>query len=195
MGLRQDFLIHKRKTVESFRLVRADISLVNINAERTRNILSSIESRISAFDDVLLDLRKSLDKFSADINIHQNNSLNVQSKVEYISKSIVDAVAVVNSLKNRINKLISKNQRISKNISSHSKSIKKLLLRSKSQTLKNRQLGSALSNSQEEIKNLKNFLNRKLRTVKRRDLELETRLKKQRRTILTLNKKIKVASK
>lgn len=194
MGLRKDFLIHKRKTVESFRLVRADISSININIEHIRNMLSSMESRVSTLGNEVSSMHKALDKCSADINMQQNNNLNIQSRIEDINKSISSAVAKVSSFKDNINNIIFKNQKISKRVTANNNLAKKLLSKSKTQSLKNIQLNSAIRNSQEEIKKIKNFLNRKLRTVKKRDLELEARIKKQRRNILALSKKIKSVS-
>ena len=75
-------------------------------------------------------------------------------------------------------------------ISEQNRILKILIPRSKSHSLKIRHLNSKLKKSQEEIKKLRNFINRKLRTAKRADLELELKIKSQRMRIIKLNKKI-----
>ena len=56
--------------------------------------------------------------------------------------------------------------------------------------IKPRKLNSAIRQFQDEIGKLKNIFKRKLRAVKRSDLELEARIKSQKRRIFQLNRKI-----
>ena len=161
MGLRKDFLIHKKKTVDSFRFVRADISGININIENMKSMLTSTELRISALDNKVTVLRKELDKCLSDINVQQNNYLNIYSKIEYISKSISSIVTAMTSLKNSISKIASSNKNIVKDTSSNRNSIKKLFSISKMQSLKNNQVNSELKKFKAEINKLKNSINKR----------------------------------
>ena len=190
MGLRRDFLIHKRKTVESFTFVKADISSINLNIEHIKNVLASIESRISGIENDASSLRVSIEKCSSDINLQKNNSLILWSRIENIDKSIGSAVATVYSFKDKIDGIISKNQQMSSSISKNNESIKNISLRLSKQSLATRKLNSALRLSQKENQKLKNLLNKKLKTVKRADSELEKRLKSQKARIVKLNRKI-----
>ena len=161
MGLRKDFLVHKKKTVDSFRFVRADISSININIENMKSMLTSMELRISALDNKVTVLRKELDKCLSDINVQQNNYLNIYSKIEYISKSISSIVTAMTSLKNSISKIASSNRNIVKDTSSNRNAIKKLFSISKMQSLKNKQVNSELKKSRAEIKKFKNSINKR----------------------------------
>ena len=161
MGLKKDFLIHKKKTVESFRFVRADISSININIDNLKSMLASMELRISALDNKVTVLRKEIDKCLSDINAQQDNYLNIHSKTEHIIKSISDVATAATSFKSSINKIVSNNKQILKDISSNRSAIKKLFLISKTQSLKNNQVNSELRKSKAEIKKLKNSINKR----------------------------------
>ena len=54
MGLRHDFFIHKKKTIDSFKFVSADIAGINANIDNIRNVFLSLDSRISKIDEELL---------------------------------------------------------------------------------------------------------------------------------------------
>lgn len=190
MGLRKDFSIHRRRTVESFKFVKADISSVNNSIENLKNMLASLESRVSSLDMGAADLRKSIEKCLLDISLQQNNNLNLLSKIDAISKSILNATNTAVSIKNKIGDIVANNQKTSKKISANNDSIKNLSLKSKKQTAINRKLNSASNQSQKEIKKIRNFLSRKLRTVNRKNAELEITIKKQRKRIISLNKRI-----
>lgn len=190
MGLRKDFLIHRRRTVESFKFVKADISSVNNSIENLKNMLASLESRISSLDMGAADLRKSIEKCSLDISLQQNNNLNLLSKIDTIHKSILNTTNTAVSIKNKIGGIVANNQKTSKKISANNDSIKNLSLKSKKQTATNRKLSSASNQAQKEIKKIRNFLNRRLRTVNRKNSELEITIKKQKKRIISLNKKI-----
>ena len=95
MGLRKDFLIHKRRTIESFRFARADITAINVNVEQLKNTLSSVESGISNIGSEISNLKNALDKCSSDINLQQISSLNVISKIDSINKSIGNAADAI----------------------------------------------------------------------------------------------------
>ncbi len=165
LGLRKDFLIHKSKTVESFRLVRADISGIDIHIEHLKNMLASAESRISAIGNQVLILGKSIDKFSSDIQMQQSSSLIIQSKIEGINKSISNSIESISSLNNGISGMLSRQQEASKRISSHDATIKKLLSMSKIQSVKEKQLNSEFKKSHIEIKKLRNFISQNLKKI------------------------------
>lgn len=166
MGLRKDFLIHKRKTVESFRFVRADISSINVNIENMKSTLASIESRISALDNKVAVLWKETDKCLTDINVQQNNYLGIYSKIGHISKSVSAVAAAMTPFKDSINKIASSNKQIVKDMSSNQNSIKKLFSISKTLSLKNNLTNSALTKSQLEVNKIRNLLNKKLKIKK-----------------------------
>ena len=190
LGLRKDFLIHRKKTIDSFQMVRADVTSISLSLETIKNMLSSIESRISGLESEALGMRQSLERCSSGISMQQAESLSIQSKIEGINGSIQNAVAKVNSFKGRVGSLVSKSQQISRAVSKNSNSIKKMLPRLRKQSLQARKLKSALRVSQEEAKKLRNLINRKLRTAKRADSELEKKLRSQRTRIAQLNRKI-----
>lgn len=205
MTIRRDFLIHRRKTVESFQLVRTDISSINTNIEHIKNTLASMELKISTFDNEHIVL----DRF-------QKNIEDFESKIDIINKSFEETKTGLNSLKEDIDNIMPENQDISSGLSKNSRSINKILSRIKTQTAKNRKLGSSVRKSQEEIdrlkkkvlkmsrfgtalresqegiKKLRNLLNRRLGTVKKTETELETKLKSQRKRSIQLNKKIEL---
>lgn len=144
MALRQEFLEHKKKTVDSFSLVSTDISDIHINLSNLKSVIESMESKV--------------DKCMSDINAQRTAELAVNSSI----KGIRNTVSEINS----------------KISSAGADTTKKL--------------NSLLRESQDEIRKVKNLINRKSRTTKRADIELETRLKSQRRRILQLNRKIEL---
>ena len=176
LGLRNEFLVHKRKTVESFRFVRADVSNIMINMEHIKNMLLTLESKASLMDSNSADLKNTIDKYLFDI--------------EGISKSTEQTSDAVGNFNNVIKKITYQNKSMSKEITRNNKSIKKLLPRFKRQSVDLRKLASALKQSQNEIRKLKNLLSSKLRTAKRGNLELEARITSQKKRILQLNRKI-----
>ncbi|MBI2653118.1 hypothetical protein HYX00_06640 [Candidatus Woesearchaeota archaeon] len=169
MGLRKDFLVHKRKTVESFRFVRDDIASVNAAIQHLKDAIHSIESRLSVTINEIISLKKGIDKCLLDIEVHNNIKNDIQSKIESINKSIANTIPALSSLGSGIKNVLLRQQGISKSVSIHSSSLKKF---------------------QKEINKIKNLLNQKIKTVKRKDAELESKLRNQRKIILNLNKKI-----
>ena len=176
LGLRNEFSVHKRKTVESFMLVRADVSNIMISMEHIKNMLLTLESKASVMDSNSADLKSTLDKYSFD--------------AEEISKSTAQVSDAIGSFNNRLKTAASQNKSMSKEITRNNKSVKKLLPRFKRQSLEIKKLNSALKQSQNEIRKLKNLLSNKLRTAKRGNLELEARITSQKKRILQLNRKI-----
>ena len=51
-----------------------------------------------------------------------------------------------------------------------------------------------MSESQEELRKIKNLVNRKIRSVRRMDAELEKKIKSQRKRIAQLNNKIELSA-
>lgn len=179
MGLRKDFLVHQKKTVDSFRLVREDISGINSNIGDLKGALGSMGPRISALDNQASDLRMAIGRQ------HVINS-GLQSKIEQIFNSVSGMASLINNFKNNINKLISNEHQIAKNTSGNSNSIKKLFSMSKAESLKNRQIALALKKSWQEIKKLKTFLDKKLKTADKRHSALEAKLESQYKAIAAL---------
>ncbi len=154
LGLRKDFSAHKRKTVESFALVRADISAISASIEQLKNRLSFIESETSMANSSISGLRNSIDKCSFSIKAQQSSSFNLQSKIEHIDKSIANAIATISSLNKSLDSVLSKYQKISERVLSHDNAIKRLFSESKMQALKNKRINSALRKSKEKAKKL-----------------------------------------
>src|SRR3989338_9700184 len=88
LGLRKDFLVHKRKTIESFKLVRDDISTLDGSINNLKNTLVSVESRISNIYNETLNLRDAIGQNASEINAQRSHNANMQSKIEQINKSI-----------------------------------------------------------------------------------------------------------
>src|SRR3989338_6936487 len=201
MSLRREFLDHKRKTIESFGLVSSDISNLHIHLENLKITLASIESKSSPLNDRIAELGAAVDRCAEDISMQKSKDMVITSTVEDINNSIGEINSRldssrnlfannVNSLGLKLKSLGAQNRKMSKKLTFSSNSVKKLLPRSRSQSLKIRKLNSALRKSQDQIVKIKNLLNRRLKTVKRANLELEARLKSQRRRIAQLNRKI-----
>ena len=177
MGIRKDFLMHRRKTVESFRYVRGDISAISTSINNLKDLVSSIESRISVIDSEMPELRKSIEKNTAETAMQHNQSLSIQSKIEQISKSISNALDAIASVRNGVNSILSSQQRISNSISSHQKSISKIVADFKNQSLKNKQVNSSLKKTKDGIKKLKNLLHRRVKSQQKKISELSARIK------------------
>ena len=106
VGIRKDFSVHRKKTVESFGFVREDISSLAANLGSVKTILDDVNSRINA---------------------QHHSDLAVQAKVESINEAIGNAISSTNSLNNNLASLISKSQRTSAKVSGHDSSIKTIL--------------------------------------------------------------------
>lgn len=190
MGLRKDFLVHKNRTIESFKLVRSDVSGINTNIDQLKNTLASVELSISSLGGEMLSLKTSLDKCISDVSMQQMGNLNLMAKIDIVSKSIGEMVDNISTFRNKIENILSKNSGLSRQIDSQGNSIKKLLPKSSKQSLEIRKLNSALKKSQQDIKKLRKLMDRKLKTAKRADKEIESTVKSQRKRIVQLNKKV-----
>ena len=183
MGLRTEHEIHKRKTINSFKLISEDISNLTTSLEQMKNILVRLDSRNLATDSEILSLKQSVEKCVSEINLQQNQQNNLQSKIDFINQSM-------SGFNDNLNEVLSQNRLISKKLSLHDKSLKKLLPRSRKHGKKIRKLGSLTRILGEDTVKIRNLIKRKIRTSKRMDLELEDRIRKQRRLISRLNRKI-----
>lgn len=190
MGLRKDFLVHKRKTIESFRFVKSDISIIKSSVENIKGILAGLDSKISALENDLSSLKGMLERCLHEVGMQRSHGNNMASRIDNANKSLGNLSRSISSFTNKLRKISSKGNSLSKKLVSQNNYIKKLLPRSAKQSLKIRHMNSVLRISQDDIKKLRIFINRKLRTVKRRDTELEETIKKQRRRILQLSRKI-----
>ena len=140
MGLRKDFLAHKRKTIESFGFVRADISALNMRVESMQNLISLVESRLPALGNEVVGLQKSIDSCSSEINAQNSSNLALQSKIIDMNKSIKSTVDLIGSFKNKINGLVSRDNGLLRRINAHDKLLKKLAPSAKKQSLKSDKL-------------------------------------------------------
>lgn len=201
MSFRKDFLEHKKSTVESFNLVSNDISNLHAHFMNLKSVVTSVDSRLVAVENSLSSLRELVDKCVEDINLQRSNDLVITSTIKDANNSISEInnklgslrstlMTRLNSFDNRLSRLVKNNRKLSKSVTLNTNSMKKLLPRTRNLSLTARKLGSGLREAKDEARKLRNLLNRKLRTVKRADLELETRLKSQRRRMAQLNNKI-----
>ncbi|MBI3034992.1 hypothetical protein HYY71_01600 [Candidatus Woesearchaeota archaeon] len=184
-------MVHKKKTVESFRFVKEDISKINIALENLRNTLIGFETKLAALDSHASALSASIGKCSSDIRLQQSNSLSLWSKLDNTNKSAVSAVSAASLLKDRISGLDSKNKAEISRINSHSSLIKKLAAELKSQSMKNKKLNSELKSAGEETNKLRKFINVQLRILKRRSSKAEARAKKKPKLFSSLKKTAK----
>lgn len=187
MGIRKDFLIHKSRTIDSFKFVKVDISAINLSVEQLKNTLSAVEAALANLGTDIISTNGALDKCLSDISLQQINSLNINSKIDSVNKSVDAAAKAINSFSGRINGIAVQNQLFSKKINSQDDSIKKISSKNSSDIKK---LTSALKNSQKEIVMLRSIFNRSLVAAKKANLSLESTLKKQRDRIVELNQKI-----
>lgn len=165
MGIRKDFEAHKRKTIESFGYVAADISGINSHMGQLKSIISSFESKISAVENEMRSLRQAVDSSTSAIGRQQNDFLAVQSKVEDMGKSISNSTAAINSLGAGVKSMASRQQDAIKKISSHDSSISKLFELSKLQPAKEKKFNSHIKSSQEEIRKTRRIIDEKIRAV------------------------------
>ena len=159
MGLRSDFFVHKKRTVESFRHVGVDISSINTSIDSIRNFLTINESKVSVLDAKIPSLQKTMDKLSVDIDMEHNYARNIKSEIDLINRSF-------DSFRDKISSGL------------------------KTESLKNKRLNSSFKKTQKDVKKNKNFLNKKLLAIKKKNIGLEKMLKNHRKTILALNRKI-----
>jgi len=192
LGLRKDFLEHKNRTIESFNLVSSDVSNINVSLVNFRTSFYSMEGRLSEFSDRLHGLRESIGKCAEDISLQKSNELVTSSTIKDMNNSFSKINERLQSFEGKLKNMLPVNKKLSKKITSINNSVNKLLPRYKSQSLKTRRLGSGLRQSNDEIKKIKNLINRKLRTLRRDNSELKSRIKSQRRRIVQLNRKIEL---
>lgn len=190
MGLRKEFLIHKGSTVESFKLVKADVSGINSGIENIRNSVASLESMSFALEGEIPAIRQSVERCVLGISMQQENNIGVGSKIESIMNSVQGVASAVSSFSKRMENSLAHSRELSRKIAAQDRLIKKLAPSSKKQFLMIRQLSFSLNKSRKESKKLRSLLNRKLKTANRANSELEKKIKSQRRRIQQLNRKI-----
>ena len=134
MSLRTDLLIHKKKTIESFTLAKADISNINARLDNLDLMLKSIESRISSLFNDLTTTRAVSDKCNSDLNAQQ---------------------FVLNDLREKFGSIDSESKTLSTAVSKNAKSIEKIEQKLKSESSGNRKLASSLKSLLKETEKLK----------------------------------------
>ena len=205
MSLRRDFLEHKNKTIESFNLVSADHSNIQVNMVNLRTMLAASESRFYELTNKISDLTAALERCLSDVAMQKSKDLIISSTIEDVNNSMTEMNNQLESFQDTISKRIapfagrlktfsSESRKMSKKVTANSNLLKKLLPSSKLQSAKTRKISSALAESQEEIRKAKNLINRRLRTANRANEELEKKIKSQRKRIVQLNKKIELSS-
>ena len=190
MGIRKDLLVHKQKTIESFGLVKADISSINASIDHVKNSLVSIELRLSAFDNEVLSLKKYMEASISEASMQRASTLKIQSKMSEIGNTITGTTGIVNSIRDRINGIFAQIKKISKAIADHKGIIENMKSKINSQFISGRKSSAKIKNFDKEIKKLRNLVNAKIKTTKTADLELEKKISSQRRRIAQLNRKI-----
>lgn len=132
MGIRKEFMLHKGRTVESFEMVRADISSILTHIGGMRDMISSLDSRISVLDIMAAGMKGQVEKCLADFGTQQSRILSTQSKIERIGNLTENLLVNIRKqgLKNRqINSSLAKCQKdiekIKKRLKSGKKSVRK----------------------------------------------------------------------
>jgi len=208
MTLKHEFYAHRLKTVEAFKFVRADIANTNLSLEQLKGTINSVGMALSSVNQSILEMKELLEKNSIELSSHKQNDLRIESKLNLFDKSyndlnsefaefraslndsVTELSNALNSAENSIDSVRLQSNASKRRLSSSEKILKKLLPKSKTQGAKLRKVSSGLRISQEDIEKLKRFFNGKLKSVKRANLELEDKLKIQKKRIVKLNKKI-----
>jgi len=203
MGLRKDFLAHKNKTMESFNLVSADISNINMNLVSLRTMLASVEGRISDFSGKIQKLNEALDKCGSDIALQRSNEVVVTSTINDINSSISEISENLKSyettlsgrlgaFEKTLDDFASDNRIVSQKVTSNTNSLNKIIPSSRSQSVQIKRTGSALKESQNNLRKVRNLIGKNLRSIKRADAEFEAKLRSQRKRMAQLNRKIEL---
>ena len=207
MSLRQDYLMHKKKTMESFSFVKVDVNSLSASVDSIRNSLASIDFRISSLGNEIDSLKGAIGQFvneqsSQQVQIEkivaqlkiQNETINsfhsFESRLKELKKNNdiqsgnVDKVwKDIKFLKKGAKSSNARNSRLLKRINSELKAVKKKVSSA-------RNMPSQLKQFDLEIKKLKNVIKRKAKSAKKTVVELETKLKSQRKRAKQLNRKI-----
>lgn len=173
MGLRKDFLVHKKKTVESFGFVRSDIERINSDLNNLSNNFSAMGAKISSFDNQTQELWKSINKCLSD------------------NLGFVDSFSF---FKTDVEDMASYKKQISKNVLSNSNAIKKLFVVYKAQNSKSKKISMELKKSRLHVKKLEKSFNGKLKIISNRILRVKGLKKSAKRKIvkkITTRKTIK----
>ena len=73
MGLRKDFLVHRKNTIESFGLVRRDIDNLNFKLDNANNIVSTLEMKMPEVVNEISNLHNKIDDINKSIMSHDKN--------------------------------------------------------------------------------------------------------------------------
>lgn len=113
---------------------------------------------------------------SAGIENMKSILANFDLKISAIEAEFSDLKNLIDKFSGNLKNIYSENNALSKKIILQSSSIKKLLPRSAKQSLKIRHMDSELRIFQEDMKKLKIFISRKLKSMKRRDGKLNRKI-------------------
>ncbi len=208
MSLRSDFVVHKKKTVESFQLVRIDISNLNNNQESLRASLSAVELRLASLDSAMSEVKSSIDKISveqavsqakaekmaADLVLQADNNYSNSKKFGGVNKSLSDLSLKIGLLNKNVKSLSLRNTSLSKSLSAAKSAAKKSDSKARQQAAQLQKIVFEMKNSKEEARKLKSLLKRNMKTIKKADGEIDFRLNAQRKRIVQLNRKIEGAA-
>ena len=196
MGLRREFSEHRSKTIESFNLVKEDISALNLNFLNARAVLASIEEKITGLGAKVNEINQNL---KADIEIQNSTNTSMASKIVDINSFVNSRIAnfereigktgleIERKVKGPINELLRKT-------SVNGSSLKLLAAKSKSQSLELKKLSKAIKDSEEQARKQKNLLDRRIREIKKTGSELEAKLRSHRNRMQQLNRKIELSA-
>ena len=185
-----------QETAETVERFRSDIGQQN-----SRN--SRMEEKI---EDLNLTVRSALDSVESNAESKVKNMTSaLESKITSLNKDVKKAGSRISNSErilgkkiknseNHVKKLSLESRSMSKNFTSKTSTLKELLPRAKSQSLITRKLNSAVRESQDDIRKVRNLINKKLRGLKNANLELEKKIGSQRARIAQLNRKIDLSA-
>ena len=188
MGVRKDLLAHKLKTIESFGLVKEDISAINANMQHINNLLASVEMRLSAFDNEVLSLKGYVKTCASDIDAQKSSTLSIQSKIAEIGKNITFTNGSINSIRETISGIFAQNKEIYGTMEQHKNLITNLSSKMDSQSQNDDKLSAKLKNLEREVKTVRSSVKRGIKTTKTAGLKLEKKIRSQRSRIVQLNR-------
>ncbi|MBI2647453.1 hypothetical protein HYW99_03165 [Candidatus Woesearchaeota archaeon] len=130
MGLRRDLVLHQKRTIESFRYVKEDISNLDAKIENLRNRLNSFDEGIISINNQLGSIQLSSEKCLSNINLQETTNKNFEAKIESTKEHLRNLDKEIKKVKNLVNRKISlmkkQNTELQKGLRIHSKTISKL---------------------------------------------------------------------
>ena len=180
MELKEHYLEHKAKTEESFKLVSADISIINSNIQLISNEISALRKEIERLSSEL----------SSEKSIHADSHSSLTSKVDDIGASFASGIEKNERSIKAMMPRLKNNSLAARKMGSRLRKAEEEIEKSKKRDAKILKLKANSKEVQDSIRKIKNLLGRKLRTLNRLNAEFEAQLKSHRNRTAQLNRKI-----